>query len=140
MLVTQSCLTLETSWTVACQAPLSMEFSRQEYWRGLLFPSPGDLPNPRMKPGSPHSRQILYRLRHQGSYRVKENYKTGTLRILPLQPNQKQTKKTLDCAIVTVDKRFLWIMLWVNKNSLIKPGLQMCSPMFTFKSSIIVYF
>ena len=35
-----------TSWTVASQAPLSMEFSRQEYWSGLPFPPPGDLPNP----------------------------------------------------------------------------------------------
>ena len=34
-----------TSWTVACQAPLSMEFSRQEYWNGLLLPSPRDLPD-----------------------------------------------------------------------------------------------
>ena len=36
----------ETPWTVACQAPLSMGFPRQEYWSGLPFPSPGDLPNP----------------------------------------------------------------------------------------------
>ena len=36
-------------WTVVCQAPLSMEFSRQEYWSGLPFPSPGDLPNPGIK-------------------------------------------------------------------------------------------
>ena len=42
-----------TSWTVACQAPLSMEFSRQEYWSGLPFPSPGDLPNPGIKTRSP---------------------------------------------------------------------------------------
>ena len=35
-----------TPWTVACQAHLSMEFSRQEYWSGLPFLSPGDLPNP----------------------------------------------------------------------------------------------
>ena len=42
-----------TPWTVACQAPLSMGFSRQEYWSGLLFPSPGDLPNPGIKPTSP---------------------------------------------------------------------------------------
>ena len=39
-------------WTVAHQAPLSMGFSRQEYWSGLPFPSPGDLPNPGIKPGS----------------------------------------------------------------------------------------
>ena len=37
-------------WTVALQAPLSMEFSRQEYWRGLPFPPPGDLPDPGIKP------------------------------------------------------------------------------------------
>ena len=39
-------------WTVACQAPLSMGFSRQEYWHGLPLPSPGDLPDPGIKPTS----------------------------------------------------------------------------------------
>ena len=39
-------------WTVAHQAPLSMEFSREEYWSGLPFPSPGDFPGPGLKPGS----------------------------------------------------------------------------------------
>ena len=42
-----------TPWTVAHQAPLSMGFSRQEYWSGLPFPSPGDLPNPGIEPESP---------------------------------------------------------------------------------------
>ena len=42
-----------TPWTVAHQAPLSMEFSMQEYWSGLPFPSPGDLPNPGIEPRSP---------------------------------------------------------------------------------------
>ena len=41
-----------TPWTVACQAPLSMGFSRQEYWSGLPLPSPGDLSNPGIEPGS----------------------------------------------------------------------------------------
>ena len=40
-------------WTVACQAPPFMEFSRQEYWSGLPFPSPGDLPNLGIEPRSP---------------------------------------------------------------------------------------
>ena len=40
-------------WTIARQLPLSMEFSRQEYWSGLPFPTPGDLPDPRIKPTSP---------------------------------------------------------------------------------------
>ena len=42
-----------TPWTVAHQAPPTMEFSRQEYWSGLSFPSPGDLPDPGIEPGSP---------------------------------------------------------------------------------------
>ena len=42
-----------TPWTVACQAPLSMEFSRQEYWSGVPFPSPGDIPNPGIKTRPP---------------------------------------------------------------------------------------
>ena len=50
-LVSKSCPILATLWTVACQAPLSMGFSRQEYWSGLPFPSPGDLPNPGIEPG-----------------------------------------------------------------------------------------
>ena len=44
-----------TLWTVARQAPLSMEFSRQEYWSGLTFSSPGDLPDPGTEPMSPAS-------------------------------------------------------------------------------------
>ena len=50
VIVTQSC---STPWTAADQAPLSMWFSRQEYWRGLPSPSPGDLPDPVIKPGFP---------------------------------------------------------------------------------------
>ena len=42
-----------TPWTVPRQAPLSLGFSREEYWSGLPFPSPGDLPNPEIEPGSP---------------------------------------------------------------------------------------
>ena len=52
-LVAKSCPTLAAPWTVARQAPLSMGFSRKEYWTGLPFPSPGHLPNPWIKPGSP---------------------------------------------------------------------------------------
>jgi len=42
-----------TPWTIAFQAPLSIGFSRQEYWSGLPFPSPGDLPDPGIEPRSP---------------------------------------------------------------------------------------
>ena len=55
VLATQSCPTLCNSWTVAYQALLSMEFSRQEYWSGYPFPSPRDLPDSGIKPRSPAS-------------------------------------------------------------------------------------
>ena len=61
-----SCVWLfATSWTVACQAPLSFEFSRQKYWSGLPFPTPGDLPNPGIVPTS--LVRILYPIHHPGS-------------------------------------------------------------------------
>ena len=53
-------------WTVARQALLSMEFSRQEYWSRLSFPTTGDLPDPGIEPMS-HCRRIFYLLSHQGS-------------------------------------------------------------------------
>ena len=52
-LVTKSCLTLATPWTVTHQTPLFIGFARQEYWSELPFPSPEDLPNPGIEPGSP---------------------------------------------------------------------------------------
>ena len=53
-LVAQLCLTIFAApWTIACQAPLCMGFPRQEYWSGLPFPSPGDLPDPGIESRSP---------------------------------------------------------------------------------------
>jgi len=50
--VAKWCLTLKTPWTVAHQAPLPMGFPRQEYWSGLTFPPPGNLPDPGIEPTS----------------------------------------------------------------------------------------
>ena len=61
-----------TPWTVAHQAPLSLEFSRQEYWSGLPCPAPGDLPNPGVEPRSLACQWILSCLSHQGSPRILE--------------------------------------------------------------------
>ena len=69
-LVAKSCLTLATPWTVAYQAPLSMGFSRQEYWRGLPLPSPGDLPNPGIELGSPALKADSLPTELQGIIRV----------------------------------------------------------------------
>ena len=57
-----------TPWSVALQAPPSMEFSRQEYWSGLPFPSPGDLLTQGSNPGLLHCRQMRYHLSHQALF------------------------------------------------------------------------
>ena len=57
-----------TSWTAAHQAPPSMRFSRQGYWSGLPFPSPGIFPIQGLNPDLLHCRQILYRLSYKGSW------------------------------------------------------------------------
>ena len=57
---------LATPWTVACQAPLSMGFSRQENWSGLPFPPPGDPPNPGTEPKTPALKADSVLLSHQG--------------------------------------------------------------------------
>jgi len=56
-----------TPWTSACQPPLFIESSREEYWSELPFPSPKDLPNKGTDLGFPHCRQMLYHLNHQGN-------------------------------------------------------------------------
>ena len=62
-----------TPWTVAYQAPPSMGFSRQEYCSGLPFPSPGDLPDPGIEPGSPEFQAVTLTLSHQGSPEINGN-------------------------------------------------------------------
>ena len=76
-----------TPWTVACQAPLSMEFSRQEYWSGLPFSSPRDLPDSGIEPGSlalqadsllsePLGKGLLYQLPE--AYGVRDNQENSS--------------------------------------------------------------
>ena len=74
-----------TPWTVACQAPPSMGFFRQECWSGLPFPSPGDLPDPGIEPGSPALRAVVYRLSHHGS--LHKAYTTCLLGIASILSN-----------------------------------------------------
>ena len=66
-LVDKLCLTLTTPWAVACQVPLPMGFPRQEYWSGLSFSSPEDLPDPRIRSTSPALQSDSLPLNRQGS-------------------------------------------------------------------------
>ena len=74
-LVVSCVLLFATPWTVACQAPLSMGFSRQEYWSGLPCPSWEDLPDPGIEPRSP-TLQTASCLSHQGSPFRAKGYRT----------------------------------------------------------------
>ena len=65
-MVTKLCLTLVTPWTITYQAPLFMRFLRQEYWSGLPFPFPEDLPDPGIKPMLPALQADSLPLNHQG--------------------------------------------------------------------------
>ena len=87
-----------TPWTVAYQAPSSMGFSRhrQEYWSGLPFPSPGDLPNPGIEPGSP-ALQILYQLSYQGSCILLLTYILGCPVSEPLESGLGLIQLTVHC-------------------------------------------
>ena len=81
----------EIPWTVAHQAPLSMGFSRQEYWSGLPFPSPGELPDPGIKSESPVSPALQMEsllLSHQGSPKYKS--KGGWVIFDRLSPNHAE--------------------------------------------------
>jgi len=102
--VAQSCPSLLYSpWTIACKSPLSMGLSQQEYWSGLTFPPPGDLPDPGIEPTSPavlHCQWVLYHeppgKPHWSVYRMQF--------------------RTYFCDRDTFNKGFLWvlfiILLW----------------------------
>ena len=85
-----SCVRLfETLWTVARQAPLSMRFFRQEYWNGLLFPSPGYLPNPGSEPASPALAGRFFTTEPPGKLLI-----ITTLQTTPKLSNLKQQTST----------------------------------------------
>ena len=93
-LVATLCPTLATPWTVASQAPLSMRFPRQEYWSGLSFPSPGDLPNPGMEPESPALSGGLFTTEPPGKLRSSK-LKQDKPKETHTQPEKNQTANNL---------------------------------------------
>ena len=90
-----------TPWTVAHHTPLSMEFSGQEYWSELPFPSSGDLPDPRIEPGLLHCRHLLYRLSHQGrpSPRISSHFSKESWFLLHEKCSQKPRSGGWECLL-----------------------------------------
>ena len=94
-------LLFATPWTVAYQAPPSMVFSRQQCWSGLPFPSPGNLPDPGIEPGSPALAGRLYLLSQKGSP-LSEEYMAETeeaLKSLLMKVKEESEKAGLKLSI-----------------------------------------
>ena len=130
--VTQSCRFFAAPWTVPCQAPLPMEFSRQEYWNGVPFPTPGDLPNPRVEAASLMSpgigRQVLYHWHHLGSsLHVQQIVKEFWLIFL----------KLLDTSYFPVETRWEWYISHCKKLS--AQAEVQCNGILMFLSYNILY-
>ena len=96
-LATKLCLTLFTPWIVACQASLSMEFPRQEYWSGLPFPPPVGLPDPGIEPASRAGRQILYHWAKSTIFHLGVEWGNGSILV-------SQTPLQLMGAVMAKDK------------------------------------
>ena len=79
-----------TPWTAACEVPLSMGFSRQDYWSGLPFPSPGDFSNPGIKPGSP-ALQVDFLPAELPGKQMRVNVVTRGIRSAKSEPKSNRT-------------------------------------------------
>ena len=95
-----------TPWAVAYQAPLSMEFSRQEYWSELPFPSPGDLPDPGIEPGSPTLQADALPSEPPGKpcYRLGRNISSTVCCTLMVSPG--------GCSLLNYDDDLMFEELW----------------------------
>ena len=99
-----------TLWTVTHQTPLSVAFSRQEYWSGLSFPSLGDLPDLGIKPGLPHCGQTLYPLGFPGGSDGK--------RLPIMQETQVRSlgqEDPLEKEMTTHSSILAWIIPWTEE-------------------------
>ena len=102
-----------TPWTVARQALLSMGFPRWEYWSGLLFPSPGDLPNPVIEPASPTLQEDSLLTEPTGKPSV---FCTWTVK------RKKKTPKKGKWSIASWEDRTPNTIHWMNLNSVLGQG------------------
>ena len=99
-----------TPWTAACQAPLSMEFSRQEYWSGLLFLSAGDLPNPGIKSMSPALADGFFTIEPSG--KLSSEGKSVKIRFTMDDSTDERSHQTLDSLLFTPCKQDLMFSLF----------------------------
>ena len=119
-----------TAWTVAYQAPPSMGFSRQEYWSGLPFPSPGDLPNPGIKPRSPALQGDALTSEPPGKPNSHWGKEPSTKKILSAhRPGKSKRYTTEDIA---ESKAFSYV-IWMS-NSHLKPNISKPELLFSLQN------
>ena len=114
MLVTQSCPLCVIPQAVAHQAPLSMEFSRQEYWNGLPFSSPGDLPHPGIEPKSPTFAGRFFTIWAMREALMRIIYLKSGLFWKIVQPgfwNKEDTEGRVKAAFRSCTKNVIWLRL-----------------------------
>ena len=118
-----------TLWTVARQAPLSMEFSQQEYWTGLSFPSPGDLPNPNLV-SCIASRFLTIWATREAQLVSEEDSNMQTFRALVLKA--RSPEQHYQHQLITYKKCYFWVRLqaYWNKSSRgeVQNNLYLASP------------
>ena len=104
-----------TPWTAMCQAPLSMEFSRQEYWSGLLFLSAGDLPNPGIKSMSPALAGGFFTTEPTG--KPSSEGKSFKIMFTMDDSTDEQSHQTLDSLLFTPCKQDLMFSLYFQDSA-----------------------
>ena len=105
-----SCVQLPVApWTIACQAPRSIGFPRQEYWSGLPVPSPGDLPYQELSPGLLHCRQILYQLSYEGS----------PTHLLSRRERERQRERDRERSVINSRMRISGFVFYHRENNII---------------------
>ena len=134
-----SCVQLfETLWTVTHQAPLSLGFSRQEYLSGLPWPSPGDLPDPGNKPGSPALQANALRLSHQ-SFTLTLNFAPNKCKHTIVLKSTKYFCMSIPlnpCHSVVSNKQEGLLKMREPWNNHFKHGHSSCSHIFPFADSL----
>ena len=124
-----------TPWTAECQAPLSMEFSRQEYWSGLLFLSTGDPPNPGIKPMSLELAGGFFTT--EPSEKPASEGRSFKIRFIVDDSTDKQSHQTLDSLLFTPCKQDLMFSLYFQ-DSASNSGMHVrITWKFTFRKTLL---
>ena len=98
-----------TPWTIACQVPLSMEFSRQEYWSGWPFPSPGDLPDPGIKTRAPALQADSLPIELPPAIFIKDHQELFCVSVIPAEKLSRPGRPLIFCGRCFQEVSEFWV-------------------------------